>query len=592
MTGTAPLKTNAQIGLVGAGDLGTTPRVASVDWFRLTPDREIPEFEANDEFDGTELHACRWARTVRYDSNHAEVADGELKVTTQPGDINGNNPVSPRNFVLQAPPEGDWVASTRFKAPMKHRWQLAGLLMYGDDDNYVKADVVAYNAPGAALDLRAELAAEVDAAGAGSRNLNIADSSESGYWYLRVTRTGSSYTAEVSDGGVNWTPIGATGLTFDKPLTGLGLMAIGPDQLEPVTVGFDYFHLETDTDDSVAPTTELTLDPATPNGAGGWYTTAPSFTLAADDAGGSGVASTEWRIGDGAWTAYAGAPGALTDATDGTVVVQFRSTDVAGNVEEAGSTSVQLDRVAPVTQADVAPEGDGKSVTLSATDATSGVAGTEVKVDDGPWSGYTGPVSLTEEGDHVVSFRSTDRAGLVETDRSVQVTVEEDVTGPAIVVDGLRDGLVYGDSQQPDLSWRVTPTGDAVQTVTARLDGAAVGAGTLDLWKLELGRHTLVVAATDASGNSTTVTVRFTIETSFVDVKRLVRRFAAAGSMSDAVRDELLAGLDHAEALAESHPALAVRELKEVRGDTAGIRAKVHRNAVKRDVVALIDELT
>ncbi len=165
--------------------------VAAVDWFHFTPDREAPAFATDDEFDGTELDGCRWAQTVRYDSNHAEVADGELKVTTQLGDINGNNPLSPRNFVLQAAPEGDWVATTRFKAPLKHRYQLAGLLMYGDDDNYVKADVVAYNAPGAALDLRAELAAEKNGAGVGGGNVNIADTSESGYWYLRVTKVGS-----------------------------------------------------------------------------------------------------------------------------------------------------------------------------------------------------------------------------------------------------------------------------------------------------------------------------------------------------------------------------------------------------------------
>ena len=52
------------------------------------------------------------------------------------------------------------MAETKLKAPLKHRYQLAGLLMYGNDDNYAKADIVAYNAPGSALDLRAELAAE------------------------------------------------------------------------------------------------------------------------------------------------------------------------------------------------------------------------------------------------------------------------------------------------------------------------------------------------------------------------------------------------------------------------------------------------
>ena len=76
------------------------------------------------------------------------MADGHLKIETEPGDINGNNPIQPRNFILQDAPEGDWVAETKLKAPLKHRYQLAGLLMYGNDDNYAKADIVAYNAPG------------------------------------------------------------------------------------------------------------------------------------------------------------------------------------------------------------------------------------------------------------------------------------------------------------------------------------------------------------------------------------------------------------------------------------------------------------
>ncbi len=883
LTGTAPLKTDAEIGLVGAGDEGTTARVASVDWFHLTPDRQVPVFEADDEFAGTSLDGCRWAKSVRYDSNHVEVTGGELKVTTQLGDINGNNPVSPRNFILQAPPAGDWVASTRFKAPLKHRWQLAGLLMYGDDNNYVKADVVAYNNPGAALDLRAELAAENNAAGAGSRQIDIADSSESGYWYLRVTKVGSTYTAEVSDGGINWTPIGATGVTFDKPLTGLGLMAIGPEQEEETTVGFDYFHLGTgggepddttaptttitfdpaapdgqggwytsapsftlaatdgdgsgvagteyrigagawtayagapvtlagvadgtvavefrSTDvagnveevgsssvklDLVAPTTGVTLDPAAPNGQGGWYTSAPSFTLAAADAGGSGVAGTEYRIGGGAWTAYAGTPVALTDAADGTVTIDYRSTDVAGNVATDGSTSVDLDRAAPTTEASVAASGDAKVVTLTATDpasgvtgtevkigegawaaytgpvslnqpglhvvsfrstdlaglvetvktvevtvdepepgdtaapttglttvpaapngsggwftsapsfvlsaddhggsgvasteyrigsgpwtayagsevslasaadgtvtiefrstdvagnvadaasasvlldrvapetsaatassasgsqvvtltatdATSGVAGTEVNLDNGPWSAYTGPVTVSAPGAHVVSYRSTDRAGLVEATRSVSVTVadgpapraaggpgEVDEVGPSIVVSGLQNGAVYGHSKRVDLDWTVTPTGDAVQRFAARLDGRTVAEGRLDLSTLALGRHTLQVAAIDTAGNSTMVTIRFTVATSYQDLKRLVKRFAADGSMSATVRDRLLAGIGRAQDLADSRPAQAAAQLKEVRRDAARISDRPHRKVVKKDAAALIRDL-
>ena len=49
------------------------------------------------------------------------------------------------------------------------------------------------------------------------------------------------------------------------PLTGLGLMAIGPEQEEPVTVEFDYFHLEGDEEeppaDTTAPVTTATWSP-------------------------------------------------------------------------------------------------------------------------------------------------------------------------------------------------------------------------------------------------------------------------------------------------------------------------------------------
>jgi regulation of enolase protein 1 (concanavalin A-like superfamily) len=509
VSGSTPLKTDARIGLMAAGDLGTTPRVAQVDWFRFTPEPQATEIEPNDEFDGTQLDGCRWARSVRYNSNAEEVKDGHLRITTQPGDINGNNPVSPRNFILQDAPEGDWVATTRFKAPMKHRWQLAGLLMYGDDDNYVKADVVAYNAPGAALDLRAEASREVGGAISGGSNVNIADSTESGYWYIRVTKTGNQYVSEVSDGGTNWTPIGS-GITFDEPLDALGLMAIGPQQEEPVTVDFDYFHLEAGEEDATAPTTQLTLDPAAPNGANGWYTSAPSFTLSADDGEGSGVESTEYRVGDGEWTAYAGEPVSLADAGDGTVEISFRSTDVAGNVEEAGSTTVRLDRVAPETSASQAPDGDSVVVTLAATDATSGVASTEYRVDDGAWTAYTAPVRLDEPGEHVVAFRSTDEAGLVEETRTVSVIVE-DTTGPRVVITGIRDGATYRTSQKLTIGWRVTPTGDAVRSVVARIDGKRVREGRLNLARLGTGRHKLVVTATDTAGNVTIATVRFRV---------------------------------------------------------------------------------
>jgi PKD repeat protein/type 1 glutamine amidotransferase len=590
VSGSTALKTGAgtQIGLMAAGDLGATPVVARADWLRVTPDGTAV-FEADDEFDGTSLDGCRWAESVRYNSHTESVADGHLKISTEPGDINANNPISPRNFILQKAPEGDWVATTRLKAPLKHRWQLAGLMMYGDDNNYVKADVVAYNAPGAALDLRAELAAEKNAAGvSGGDQLNIADSSESGYWYVRVTKAGTGYTAEVSDGGVAWQAIG-DGITYDGPLRALGVMAIGPDQEEPVTVEFDYFHLDGDEApaDTTAPVTTATWTPAAPDGQNGWFVTAPGFTLGATDEG-STVAGTEYRIDAGTWTAYTG-PVSLTG--DGRHQVEYRSTDTAGNTETAHVVDVSVDSVAPASTATVS----GATVTVTATDATSGVARTEVKVDDGAWQAYTGPVTVTGEGRHAVGHRSVDVAGNVEAESSVEVVVEgppRDTTAPTVSVTGVTDGATYGDSRRPSVAWTATDAGSGVATVTAGLDGAAIESGVLELWRLPLGDHTLTVSATDRAGNSATTSVTFTTETSIADLRRLVKRFADDGKIRPAVEKRLLQHLAlAAQWLDEGRDGRAIRELRAFKNDAEDVRDNAVRSALKRDASWLIESL-
>ena len=177
-------------------------------------------------------------------------------------------------------------------------------------------------------------------------------------------------------------PIG-DGITYDGPLNSLGVMAIGPEQEEPVTVEFDYFHLDTEEEppaDTTAPSTTITWQPATADGEQGWYVTAPSFTLDAEDDG--SVASTEYRIDDGAWTAYADA----VQVSDGTHTVEYRSTDEAGNVEDVQSSQVKVDTVTPATGVEQKEADNGVRVVLSPTDATSGVAATEYQVDGGSWT--------------------------------------------------------------------------------------------------------------------------------------------------------------------------------------------------------------
>src|SRR5205814_9983476 len=135
-----------------------------------------------------------------------------------------------------------------------------------------------------------------------------------------------------------------------------------------------------------------------------------------------GVARTEYQLDGGAWTAVREP---FTVTGDGEHKVAYRSVDNAGNVEEARTVTVKVDATAPVTRASAAnDERSGiKLVTLAATDATSGVAGTEYSLDGRTWQAYTGravAVPMTSLN-RTVRFRSTDVAGNVEADKTIEL---------------------------------------------------------------------------------------------------------------------------------------------------------------------------
>lgn len=97
-------------------------------------------------------------------------------------------------------------------------------------------------------------------------------------------------------------------------------------------------------------------------------------TITASDEGGSGVASIEYRLGEGGfWTTYDGpvtVPG--TDA----VTVQFRATDHAGNVSPTGTTHVQATPGTPTIAASSTTLRPGERVTVTLTN----MPGREVEI--------------------------------------------------------------------------------------------------------------------------------------------------------------------------------------------------------------------
>ena len=100
------------------------------------------------------------------------------------------------------------------------------------------------------------------------------------------------------------------------------------------------------------PETTATLAPAEPDGDAGWYRSPVTVSLAADDGDGSGVASTEIKVDDGAFAEY---DGPVPVGGDGEHVVAFRSTDSAGNVEESKTVEFKIDRTTPAITCSASP---------------------------------------------------------------------------------------------------------------------------------------------------------------------------------------------------------------------------------------------
>src|ERR671914_20936 len=116
-----------------------------------------------DEFDGGALDKTKWNAIVREDESLYELSGGALRVTTVAGDIYTNgNPAPTRNFILQDAPAGDWVIETKFSGNISGGYEQGGLLVYVDDDNYIKYDLISDD--GQTVKNRIELRSEVNGA--------------------------------------------------------------------------------------------------------------------------------------------------------------------------------------------------------------------------------------------------------------------------------------------------------------------------------------------------------------------------------------------------------------------------------------------
>ncbi len=301
-------------------------------------------------------------------------------------------------------------------APLGDAWQLAGFMLFSDVDHYVKFDVVADNDPGAPKVRRVELRYENGGGltGPGGQDI-VPPASATDTWWLRLTKKGNTYTGAISANGTDWVQApGSVTVALNNPA--LGLMAFGPAQAAPIDVDFDYFRVGARRHGGAGDDAHAVAG----RRSGGWHVTNPTLTLATE-AG----ATTEYKLGDGAYQPYT-APVVL----DASTTVSYRSKDAAGNVEDAKTVAVKIDKAAPVTTATSSPAPGADGWISGAREGHagrdrrpgSGVASTQYAIDGGEWVTYTAPFDAPF-GEHTLRVRSTDAAGLVETPKELALKV-------------------------------------------------------------------------------------------------------------------------------------------------------------------------
>jgi len=242
----------------------------------------------------------------------------------------------------------------------------------------------------------------------------------------------------------------------------------------------------------------------------GNYLDVATVKLTATDTG-SGVASVEYQLDGGAWTPYA-APVAVT--AEGMHMVHYRATDVAGNTSPEGMahfTVVKRDTTAPTATASVSGTQDangnyvGKAVvTVSATDAGTGVDRVEYRVDGGAWTAYAAPVTVTAAGAHTVGYRASDKAGNTSAEGTATFTVVAgaDTTAPSVSaqVTGEQDAD-WNYVRQATVTVTATDAQSGVDSVEYKVDSGPWTRYTAPVVVTALGAHTVLYRATDVAGN-------------------------------------------------------------------------------------------
>jgi outer membrane protein assembly factor BamB len=181
---------------------------------------------------------------------------------------------------------------------------------------------------------------------------------------------------------------------------------------------------------------------------------------------------------------------------------QVTVTDAAGNSNIFTSPAVNIDLTAPSTSAGLSGTAGANEwypgavqVSLTASDAMSGIANIFYSVDGGAQQTYAGPFTISTDGSHTVNYWSMDVAGNTEAQQSTVVKIDMSAPSTAASINGAFSNgwyqnpaqvfLTASDSSSGVASSYYTVDGGAVQTYAAPFSVSGGGSHTVNYWSVD-----------------------------------------------------------------------------------------------------------
>lgn len=207
----------------------------------------------------------------------------------------------------------------------------------------------------------------------------------------------------------------------------------------------------------------------------------------ASDPSDADISKVEYSFDHNTWLTYTEPFKVVANTT-----VYVRTIDFAGNTNESNLAISNIDKTAPVIS--IAAPAEGGTYIKVTPDVSVNEGTYTMKLDD---KAYTGG-EITTEGNHVLVVSAVDPAGNTSS-KTVNFIIDK--TAPVVSISGVEDGKEYNNKVAAEIT-----SNEGKLTVT--LDGNAYNGDDIT----SLGTHSLIAAAVDNAGNSTTITVRFTIK--------------------------------------------------------------------------------